>query len=67
MKQYRTLYYEHKGKFKDRDVETLNYLMNEVAKMGFRLVSTLNHGPCYSESYWEVIILFFERDIPDEE
>lgn len=67
MKQYKTLYYEHKGKFTNKDQSTLDYIMNEMAKMGFHLVSTLNHGPCYSESYWEVILLFFERDIPDEE
>ena len=67
MKQYKTMYYTHHDFFGDKDQKRLDYILNEMSKLGFHLINTLNHGPCYNEGKEEVIILFFERDVPDKE
>lgn len=67
MKEYRTIYFRHCGYMTDKDVNGLDYALNEMAKMGYHLVDTLDHVPFRDEGIYEVILLFFERDIPDEE
>ena len=67
MKFYQTIYYRHRRSWTDKDSQQLNNLMNEVAKLGFHLVSAVNHSPSYDDGFDETILLFFEMDIPDEE
>ncbi len=67
MKHYQTIYYRHRGAWTDKDSQRLNNLMNEVAKLGFRLVSTVNHSPSRDNASDETILLFFELDIPEKQ
>lgn len=67
MKFYQTMYYRHHGPWSDKDTQRLNDLINGAAKLGFRLVSTVDHSPSYDNGYYETIILFFEIDVPDKE